>query len=521
MLSDSKLPLFFWGEAINADCFIQNCVLINKRLKKTPYEVYYKTKPQSYPKFVEKADEGYFVGYASNKTAYRVYNKKTKLILESFNVDWQELNATDARTGPDWMFDYEYLFKQFRGMSIPPPANIQVPSSLQEILLMQSLINNLSEVDISTGPFNIPAPPAILPPPPPPSADNVEQHQVDPVAENQVAPSMVEYVATPPSQEEIVQAAHATEDHATGDSGNTASTPMDAIAVHYGEHLWEEKIAQENRVDQPDSIQSISDVLENAPRIFHPIETLFGDWPRCHRTRNLLGLDEFSETRKIIEGYYKKQSKTGCASVYQIDVKTAFLYGKVKEEIYVKQPPGFENPDRPKYVYRLDKALYGLHQAPRAWYATLAEHLLKNGYRRGVIDQTLLIKKVKGDQILVQVYADDIIFGSTSDKLCKEFAEVMQSQFQMSSLGEMTFFLGLQVEQKEDAILIHQEKYVRDIVQKFGFKDSTPFLTPIATRPVLAPYPSGIPVDQYLYRSMIGSLMYLITSRPDIMFSVC
>ena len=152
-----------------------------------------------------------------------------------------------------------------------------------------------------------------------------------------------------------------------------------------------------------------------------------------------------------------------------MDVKTTFLYGEVKEEIYVDQPPGFINSEFPNHVYKLDKALYGLHQAPRAWYATLTEHLLQHGYTRGTIDQTLFIKREDNDLIVVQIYVDDIIFGSTSETLCKEFEDVMKKRFEMSSLGEMTMFLGLQVRQSSSGILIHQGKYVDDILEKFGF----------------------------------------------------
>ncbi|GJT10890.1 putative ribonuclease H-like domain-containing protein [Tanacetum coccineum] len=136
--------------------------------------------------------------------------------------------------------------------------------------------------------------------------------------------------------------------------------------------------------------------------------------------------------------------------VYQMDVKSAFLYGKIDEEVYVSQPPGFLDPKYPQKVYKVVKALYGLHQAPRAWYATLSTFLLKNGYRRGTIDKTLFIKKDKHDIILVQVYVDDIIFGSTKKSWCDEFEALMKSKFQMSSMGELTFFLGLQVKQKAD-----------------------------------------------------------------------
>ncbi|KAJ9542990.1 hypothetical protein OSB04_029496 [Centaurea solstitialis] len=112
------------------------------------------------------------------------------------------------------------------------------------------------------------------------------------------------------------------------------------------------------------------------------------------------------------------------------------------------QPPGFEDPKYPDKVYKLRKALYGLHQAPRAWYDTLSSYLLENKFERGVIDKTLFIKRTKTDMLLVQIYVDDIIFGSTKDDMCKEFEELMHKKFKMTSMGELTFFLGLQVKQK-------------------------------------------------------------------------
>ncbi|GKB82676.1 retrovirus-related pol polyprotein from transposon TNT 1-94 [Tanacetum coccineum] len=131
--------------------------------------------------------------------------------------------------------------------------------------------------------------------------------------------------------------------------------------------------------------------------------------------------------------------------VYEMDVKSAFLYGKIEEEVYVCQPLGFEDPDFPDRVYKVEKALYGLHQAPRAWYETLSTYLLDNGFQRGKIDKTLFIKRYKGDILLVQVYVDDIIFGLTKKELCIAFEKLMHEKFQMSSMGELTFFLGLQV----------------------------------------------------------------------------
>ncbi|GKC97088.1 putative ribonuclease H-like domain-containing protein [Tanacetum coccineum] len=186
--------------------------------------------------------------------------------------------------------------------------------------------------------------------------------------------------------------------------------------------------------------------------------------------------------------------------VYQMDVNSAFIYGKIEEEVYVCQPPRFEDPDFPDRVYKVEKALYGLHQALKAWYETL---------------------KDKGDILLVQVYVNDIIFGSTKKSLCTEFEKMMHKKFHMSFMGELIFFLGLQVNQKEDGIFISQDKYVTEILKKFSFTDVKTASTPMKTQKVLFKDKDGEEVDVNLYRSMIGSLMYLTSSRPDIMFAVC
>nr|GFB02942.1 putative ribonuclease H-like domain-containing protein [Tanacetum cinerariifolium] len=143
--------------------------------------------------------------------------------------------------------------------------------------------------------------------------------------------------------------------------------------------------------------------------------------------------------------------------VYQMDVKSTFLYGTIDEEVYVMQTPGFQDPKFPAKVYKVEKAMYGLHQAPRVWYGTLSKYLLKNGFQRGTIDQTLFIRKQRGYFILVQVYVDDIIFGSSNPQLCREFEALMHEKFQMSAMSELNFFLDLQVLQKDDGIFLSQD----------------------------------------------------------------
>nr|GEZ84426.1 copia protein [Tanacetum cinerariifolium] len=206
----------------------------------------------------------------------------------------------------------------------------------------------------------------------------------------------------------------------------------------------------------------------------------------------------------------------------EMDVKSSFLHGKTtNEEVYVYQPPGFTDPKFLNKVYKVVKALYGLHQALRAWYATLSTFLVQSGYRRGLIDKTLFIKKNKKDIMLVQVYVDDIIFGSTKKSWCDEFEALMKSRFHMNSMDKLTFCLGLQVKQREDRIFISQDKYVVEILNKFDFMSVKTASTPIETKKLLVKDAEAADVDVHLCRSMIGSLMYLTASRPEIMYAVC
>ncbi|PKA49927.1 Retrovirus-related Pol polyprotein from transposon TNT 1-94 [Apostasia shenzhenica] len=152
--------------------------------------------------------------------------------------------------------------------------------------------------------------------------------------------------------------------------------------------------------------------------------------------------------------------------LFQMDVKSAFLNGFINKEVYVEQSPGFIDSDSPNHVYRLKKAFYGLKQAPRAWYERLSQFLIENNFEKGKIDTTLFIKRTKDDFLIIQIYVNDIIFGSTDECLCKDFAEKMQAEFEMSLMGELSYFLGLQVKQHKDDIFINQEKIYQRSVEK-------------------------------------------------------
>ncbi|GJT53025.1 retrovirus-related pol polyprotein from transposon TNT 1-94 [Tanacetum coccineum] len=207
--------------------------------------------------------------------------------------------------------------------------------------------------------------------------------------------------------------------------------------------------------------------------------------------------------------------------LFQMDVKSAFLNGFINEDVYVAQPPGFIDFEKPDHVYKLKKALYGLKQAPKAWYDRLKAFLIKHEYKMGMVDNTLFTKKKSSNLIIVQIYVDDIIFGSTCQDMCDEFAKIMHDEFEMSMMGELNFFLGLQIKQMEDGIFFNQSKYIKEMLKKFGLEDSKPMKTPMSSDTKLTKDEECESVDSTKYRGMIGSLLYLTASRPDIMFSVC
>ncbi|GJY92931.1 retrovirus-related pol polyprotein from transposon TNT 1-94 [Tanacetum coccineum] len=207
--------------------------------------------------------------------------------------------------------------------------------------------------------------------------------------------------------------------------------------------------------------------------------------------------------------------------IYQMDVKTAFLNGNLREEVYVSQPDGFVDPDKPNHVYKLKKALYGLKQAPRAWYDMLSSFLISNDFSKGSVDPTLFIRREGNELILVQIYVDDIIFAASTPELCDLFAKIMCSKFKMSMMGKISFFLGLQISQSPRGIFINQSKYALESLKKYGYESCDPVDTPMVEKSKLDEDKEGKAVDPSHYRGMIGTLLYLTASRPDLQFAIC
>ncbi|GJR61533.1 putative ribonuclease H-like domain-containing protein [Tanacetum coccineum] len=533
--------------------------------------------------FNGKADEGFFVGYSVNSKAFRLFNSRTRIVEENLHITFLENKLNVAGSGPEWLFDIDILTKSMnykpfvagnqsnvssgtKACDNAGKARVETVPGKDYILLpffTQDLQFSSSTKDSPDAGFK-------------PSGEE-EKKDVE-ALENK--DSKVLNIEEPRVNQENDENVNSTNNINTVSlTVNTASIEDNVVDenIVYGcvddpnmPNLEEfdyssddEGVSAEANMNNLDTFMPVSPILTSRIHKDHPDELLqfklqqvwtLVDLPYAKRAigtkwiyrnkKDERGIVVRNKAMLVAQGYTQEEGIDydevfapvakiesirlflAYASfkdfvVYQMDVKSAFLYGKIEEEVYVCQPSGFEDPEFPDRFYKVEKVLYGPHQAPRAWYETLSTYLLENGFQRGQIDKTLFIKRVKSDILLVQVYVDDIIFGSTKKELCTEFEKLMHKKFQTSSIGELTFFLGLQVTQKDDGIFISQDKYVDEILKKFGFSTMKTTSTPMETSKPLLKDENAEDVDVHLYRSMIGSLMYLTSLRPDIMFVVC
>nr|GEV24973.1 hypothetical protein [Tanacetum cinerariifolium] len=512
-------------------------VLVTKPHNKTPYEQLHGRTPSicfmrpfGYPvtilntldplgKFQRKVDEGFLVGYSVCSKAFRVFNSRTRIIQETLHVNFLENKLNVACTGPTWLFDIDSLTRTMNYHPVHAGKQNNNVAGFQDNLAAEKA---REEVDQSYMPF--------------PVWSSVEFQDCSENSSNEVttASSTVSTVGqnslnstntfSAAGLEDIVYSDDEDVVGAEADFNNLESSilvsPIPTIRIHK-DHPVSQIIGDLSSINQTRSMtRAVKDqellqfkmqkvwVLVDPPYGKRAIDT---KWVYKNK-KDKRGIVIRNKARLVAQGHTQEDGIDyeedfapvvrieairlflAYASfigfiVYQMDVKSAFLYGTIEEEV--------------------------------AWYETLAVYLLENGFQRGTIDQTLFIKKQKGDILLVQIYVDDIIFDATNKDLCRSFEKLMKDKFQMSSMGELTFFLGLQVKQKKDAIFISQDKYVAEILRKFRLTEGKSASTPIDTKKPLLKDPNGEDIDVHTYRSMIGSLMYLISSRPDIMFVVC
>ncbi|KAI3667036.1 hypothetical protein L6452_42078 [Arctium lappa] len=565
MLAYSSLPLSYWAEAFSTACHTQNRSILHRRFNKTPYELMNGIKPnikyfksfgckcyvlndrENLNKFSPKADEGVFMGYSSNSAAYRVFLISARKVIESVNVKFDEAaDLVSSHSGSEPAFTGNSVSEQISSEPALSPDNqdSSTPSpNLSDLDFMfenfyddvpRSNSANVSNIlNQETESSSIPN-----------SAASISENDAAPVSPIQQEPTQQDFVQSDNVQSEA-ELIH--EEHTQEESIQDQPVQSESFQEEVQNDVIQQTVPESDSYIveiPPPQVETISisssdvEVSEPPSLQLEVVQDIFKN------KKDKDGIVVRNKARFVAKGYRQEEGidydETFAPvarleairmflafadyrnfTVYQMDVKTTFLNGKIKEEVYVSQPEGFVDKDRPDYVYFLDKALYALKQAPRAWYDELSSFLVKSGFTKGSIDTTLFIYRTNLDICLVQIYVDDIIFGATNKSLCTWFSDLMTSRFQMSMMGEINFFLDLQVKQLPDGIFINQSNYIFDILKKFKMDKSTSIGTPMAHGAKLGLDPDGKAVDQKKYRGMIGSLMYLTTSRPDIMFSTC
>nr|GFB14459.1 retrovirus-related Pol polyprotein from transposon TNT 1-94 [Tanacetum cinerariifolium] len=538
---------------------------------------YLKNDREDIDKLGAKGDIGFFIGYFANSVAYRVYNRRTKKIIETMNVTFNELSAMAFEQNSSKPGLQSLTYGQIKAPRTVHAAlviqNLQAPTASMVLQDSAPTLTNSSNTPNSS--HNVdeqsqqhahqqgnhtPLPTAS-------ASDNVLNAVFDgdlfvnPFASpsTESAVSSTQYV-DPSSMHTFYQPYlhdyQWTKDHpleqviGDGRAGQNCSLVNfcdgDMCIYVFTVSIMELKTVKEALTD-PAWIESMQEELHQFIRLdvwelvpspdgIKPL-TLKWLFKNKHDEENTVIRNK---TRLVMRGYRQEEgidfeesfapvarmeairiflahaSHKGF-TMYQMDVKTAFLHGSLKEDVYVCQPEGFIDADHPIHVYKLKNALYGLKQAPRAW----STFLLQNGFSKGIIDLTLFTRRFDDDIIVVQVYVDDIIFGSTNPRYATLFSDLMKSSFEMSMMGEMAFFLGLQVNQYPNGIYINQSNYVNEILKKYGLNTCDTIGTPMDIKDKLDLDQIGTPVDATKYRSMIDALMYLTSSRPDIVHDTC
>ncbi|GJX37950.1 putative ribonuclease H-like domain-containing protein [Tanacetum coccineum] len=522
-------------------------------------------------KFDWKAEEGFFAGYSMNNKAFEVFNSRTRIVEETLHITFLENKPNVAGSGPTWLFDIDTLIKSMNYKLVVAgnqsngnagtKENIDAGHAGKKTVPDQEYI--LLPLWIQDPPFSSTSkdsPDAGFKP----SGEEKKKDSEDLGNKDSEVPSTQEPRVSQEKDANVNNTNNITTVSPTVNAAGIEDKSVDENIV-YGcddnlnmpnleEIVYsddDEDVGAEADMTNLDIHIPVSPILTTRIHKDHLVEQIIRDIHLAPQTRRMTkNVTNHVEPKKVIQAltdqswikamqdellqfklqqvwtlvdlpyskrgigtkwiYRNKKDERGIVVRNKARIEAIRLFlayasfkdfvvyqmdAKIEEEVYVYQPPGFEDPEFPDRVYKVEKALYGPHQALRAW--------------------------VKGDILLVQVYVDDIIFGSTKKVLCTEFEKLMHKKFQMSSIGELTFLLGLKVTQKDDGIFISQDKYVDEILKEFSFLTVKTASTPTETSKPLMKDENAEDVDVHLYRSMIGSLMYLTSSWHDIMFVVC
>ncbi|GJT63827.1 retrovirus-related pol polyprotein from transposon TNT 1-94 [Tanacetum coccineum] len=485
MLIFSEAHLFLWAEVINTACYTQNRSLIRLNYYKTPYELMHDKKPdlsflyffgslcyptndsEDFGKLNAKADIGIFVGYAPAKKAFRIYNRRTWKIMENIHVMFNELTTMTSEqfgSGPELHL-----------MTSSTSSSGLVPNPI-----LQQSCNPSNRDDWDRFKESQKTP-----------------HFIDDPLHESLHEDSTSYGSSSnvrPSHTPFDHLGRWTKDHpianVIGDPSLSVSTrkqlKTDAMWCYFDAFLTSiEPKNFKQAMTEPSWIDAMQEEIHKFKRL-----QVWELVPCPDKVMQEEGI-EFKESFTLVARIeairiFVANASNKNMTIIQMDVKTAFLNGELKEEVYISQPEGFVDQDNPSHVYKLKKAMYGLKQAPRAWYDMLSSFLILQHFSKGAVDLTLFTQKAENDLLLVQTYVNDIIFASSNTALCNEFANLMTTKFKMSMMGKIDSI---------DTPMVEKNKLNEDV--------------------------QGTPGDATLYCGMIRSLMYLASSRPDLIYTVC
>lgn len=490
MLKEKGLPNTFWAEAVYTAVYIMNRCPTKAVQDKTPIEAWSGKKPsakhlrvfgsicyihvpkEKRHKLEDKTERGIFLGYSTQSKGYRIYNLPAKKLIISRDVEIDE--------SASWNWDEEKVERS--NLSIP----MQKPQVIEEV-----------EEEATEDPGTPYSPP---------------QQQTSPESTPRRVRSLVDIYQT----------------------CNLAILEPESFEQASRQEVWVKAMEEEIKMIEKNNTWELVDCPRDKDIIgvkwvyktkLNPDGTI-----QKHKARLVAkgysqqpGIDyneTFAPVARLdtIRALIALTAQKGW-SIYQLDVKSAFLNGVLEEEIYVEQPQGFVKGNESK-VLRLKKALYGLKQAPRAWYSRIDQYFTNQGFRRSKSEPTLYIKtKGQHNTLIVSLYVDDLIYTGNNMSMIAEFKEDMMKTFEMTDLGLMHYFLGIEVSQRKNGIFISQKKYIEELLKKFKMCGCKPVATPLVANEKLQKDDGSPKVDASLYRSLIGSLLYLTATRPDIMYA--
>jgi len=510
MIHENNLAKHFWAEGVNTTCYVQNRIYIRPILEKTTYELFkgrrlnisyfhqfgctcYILNNKLYlKKFDAKDQRGIFLSYSERSKAYKVYNSETLCVEKSMHVIFddkepgnetseQDESVADIQVSEDTLEPYQTAeYEEIQETEIASEAQDEVASDEAQ--------DGSQQANQSKNTFKYKS-----------------SHPKNQIIGNKESPRRTRsYFRQEETMIGLLSVIKPTTvDEALSDDGWILAM-QEELNQFQRNYVWDlvPKPHQKNIIGTKwvfrNKLNEQGEVVRNKTRL---VAQGYSQQEGIDYTETFALVSRLEAIRLLLS-----YAVNHGILLYQMDVKSAFLNGVISEEVFVKKPPSFEDLKYPGHVYKLKKSLYGLKQAPRAWYDRLSNFLIKIDFKRGQVDTTLFRRTLEKDILVVQIYVDDIIFGSTNASLCTEFSKLMQDEFEMSMMGELKFFLGFPVNQSKDEVYVHQTKYTKELLKKFKLEDCKVMNTPMHPTCILSKEDIRSKVDQKLYRGMIGSL---------------